>query len=344
MDAPRILFVCDAGPEVGGGHVMRSLTLARALAERGGRPAFLATPAAATVLAAFAPGDIGRIAGDPDRLVEDAARATAGFDALVIDHYGLDADAHRTIAQGRPALIIDDLADRPLAGDLILDPAPDRTSTDFAGLVSAEARLLLGASYALVRPEFATLRSVALERRAEGDPVGRVLVSLGLTDVGGITARVVNRVLPRLGDAALDVVLGSEAPSREAMERVAARDDRVRVLTNVADMAALTADADLAVGAGGATAWERCVLGLPAVLAVLADNQAPIAASLAKRGAVEAVDARAPDFDAAFDRAFTGLMRSAEARTRMSKAAAALCDGLGAGRVADAFLAVIAAR
>ena len=44
MTGPRILFVVDAGPEVGGGHVMRSLTLARALEPKGASFAFLAPP------------------------------------------------------------------------------------------------------------------------------------------------------------------------------------------------------------------------------------------------------------------------------------------------------------
>ncbi|MFY8208002.1 MAG: UDP-2,4-diacetamido-2,4,6-trideoxy-beta-L-altropyranose hydrolase, partial [Caulobacter sp.] len=104
----RIVFVCAAGPSIGGGHVMRSLTLARALAARGAACAFLSTPEVAGVLDAFGP---------------DMARTdtTESFDAVVFDSYALSADDHRAIAKGRPTLIIDDLADRPLAADLVLD-------------------------------------------------------------------------------------------------------------------------------------------------------------------------------------------------------------------------------
>jgi spore coat polysaccharide biosynthesis predicted glycosyltransferase SpsG len=72
---------------------------------------------------------------------------------------------------------------------------------------------------------------------------------------------------------------------------------------------------------------------------VLADNQVPTSEAVARLGAAELVDARAPDFEAAFDRAFTGLMRNPDRRARMSAAAAKLCDGMGAGRVAEALLA-----
>ena len=340
MDGPVILFVANAGPEVGGGHVMRSLTLARALAERGARPVWLAPPEVAGVLDAFAGDGMGRLPAAstaPEALGQ--AAASVAFDAVVFDHYGLSAREHRAVANGRPALVIDDLADRPLGADLVADFSPARTSADYVGLVSPQTRLLLGPAYALVRPEFTRLREAALARRASTPTVTRIQVSLGLTDVGGITGRVINRLLPRLGEAHLDVVLGSDAPSRTAVEALAARDPRVQVLVQVRDMAPLTAGADLAIGAGGSSTWERAVLGLPTVMLVLADNQVPASEAVARLGAAELVDARAPDFEAAFDRAFTGLMRSPDRRARMSAAAAKLCDGMGAGGVAEALLA-----
>ncbi len=329
MAGPRILFVADAGPEIGGGHVMRCLTLARALVARGAEAAFLTTPEAAAILDAYAGPEIGR------------AEGADGFDACVFDSYRMAADEHRAIAKGRPTLVIDNMADRELACDLLMEPDPGRNPKDYDGLVPAGAKLLLGPEYALVRPDFAQAREGALVRRRRGGPVERVLVSMGLTDVGGITGRVVNRMLPRLGEARVEVVLGQGAASQAALERLAARDPRVVVRVGVRDMAEVTARADLAVGAGGATIWERCTVGLPAVLVVLAENQAAVGAWLARQGVVETVDAGAGDFEAAFDRAFTGLMRSPERRGRMSEAGAALCDGRGAERVAEAFLALI---
>ena len=347
MDAPRILFVADAGPEIGGGHVMRCLTLAQALRDRGAATAFMAPPPAAGILDLFAGPEVGRIAArgaDPAMLAEDAARAAEGFDAFVIDSFRLDAASHRGIAQGKPTLIIDDLADRPLHGDLIVEPDPGIEARDYVRLVPPGARLLLGPDYAPVRSRFAALRGETLARRSAQGPVRRVLVSMGLTDVGAITARVVDRMLPRLGDASLDIVLGPGVASQARMTALAARDPRVRVHIAVEDMASLMANADLCVGAGGASVWERCTLGLATVLVVLADNQAAVGAWLAEHGAVELADARAGDFEAAFDRAFTSLMRNPERVARLATASAKLCDGLGAPRVADAFLEIIAKR
>ncbi len=312
---------------------MRSLTLARALEVQGAQVAFAATPFVSEVLDRFAP-DVRREDGDP--------QAVGAFDAIVFDHFGLGAADHRRFRRDRPAMAIDDLADRPMAVEVLLDAGPERTAADYEGL-APRARLLLGPRWALVRPPFAAARQSALARREAGGEVGRVLVSMGLTDVGGITGRIVQRLLPRT-DATLDVVVGPAAPSLEALKRLSRREPRVRLHESLGAeaMAALCAEADLAVGAGGSTTWERCVLGLPAVVVVLAGNQQPGARAVAHAGAAECVDARTSDFEAALDRSFTGLVRSPERRKRMARQASALCDGQGAERAAREFLAVMA--
>lgn len=324
----RILFVCAAGPSVGGGHVMRSLTLARALEAAGATCAFRTSPEVGAVLDAFAP-DMARAQDD------------AGFDAIVFDHYGLSADDHRALAKGRPALALDDLADRPLAADLVLDSGPARKAEDYAGLIPANARLLLGPSYAPVRPAFAALRETALARRAQHPPVRRILVSLGLTDVGGITARVVGLLRPLIGETVLDVVVGGGAPSLPALRVLAEQDPRLVLHIDAQDMPRLTLEADLAVGAGGSTTWERCVLALPTVALILADNQAPAARALEAAGVAPCLDVASPDFEAAFAREVSDLLENAERRAALSAASAGVCDGLGAARVAAAFLAII---
>ena len=340
---PSILFLADAGPTVGGGHVMRSLTLAQALAAEGATCVFLATPAAQAVLEAFG-GEIARIDIDPPSLavlVEVAADHAQAFDAVVLDHYGLSAPEHRAIAGGRPTLVIDDLANRPLAADLVLDSGPARRATDYDGLIPPHAELLLGPNHAPVRPAFGALRKAALARRATAPKVGRILVSLGLTDVGAITGRVVDLMLPLTGQSILDVVLGSGAPSLPALRALATREPHLVLHVDSQEMPRLTLDADLAVGAGGSTSWERCVLALPTLLLMLADNQREASQALAGADAVLALDVAAPDFETAFAADLARLLEEPLLRDRLSTASAAVCDGRGAARVADRFLALL---
>lgn len=342
MTNPRILFAPDGGPDIGGGHVMRSLTLARAAVARGARCDMVASPFTAALLDRYGQAAIGRmeIGGeDPAEVAAKVAEIAREYDAVVFDHYRLGGAEHgRARGEGRLLMAIEDLADRAMDVDILLDPGPARRAEDYAGRTPKGAQLFLGPAYAPVRPEFAMAREAAMARRGGQDEVGRVLVSLGLTDLGGITARVVNRLLPRLGEARLDVVLGGGATSLDAMRRLEARDERVSVHVDAADMAGLCAAADVAVGAGGSSLWERCAVGLPGVLVVLAENQTPAARAVETAGATMLADARDGDFDAALDRAFTGLLRSQDRRKRMARAAAGVCNGRGAERAVEALL------
>lgn len=338
--SPRVLFVADAGRAVGGGHVMRCLTLAAALSRAGADCAFAATPEAARILDAFAGPAIRQFAapsGDPAVLCALAAQAarTWGAGFAVLDHYGAgpEADALLRAAAGR-LLAIEDLR-RPRRADLLLDSNLGRAPADYPG-----AEALVGPAFALVRPQFAALRAAALARRAEGGAAGAVLVSLGLTDVGAITGRAVAAILPRLGERRLEVALGDGAPSLSVIQALAEADPRVGLHIDTPDMAELVAGADLAIGAGGSSAWERCVLGLPTLTLILADNQRANTTALAAAGAALALEVNGA-LEARLAGGFARLIGDPARRAKMSEAAAGLCDGLGADRVAARMLAML---
>jgi UDP-2,4-diacetamido-2,4,6-trideoxy-beta-L-altropyranose hydrolase len=334
------LFVADAGRAVGGGHVMRCLTLAGALTRAGADCAFAATPEAASVLDGFAGDEIRRFAappGDPATLCALAAQAarTWGADVAVVDHYGA-GPAEDTLLRGAAGRLvaIEDLRRRREA-DLVLDSNLGRRASDYPGVEA-----LLGPGFALVRPEFAARRAAALAHRSAGGEARSVLVSLGLTDVGGITGRVVDAILPRLGARRLEVVLGGGAQSLPAIEALAEQDPRVGLHVDTRDMADLVAEADIAVGGGGSSAWERCVLALPSVTLVLADNQRENSLALAAAGAALMLEVNGA-LKARLGEVFRSLADSGERRARMSLAAAKLCDGQGDERVAARMLAMI---
>jgi UDP-2,4-diacetamido-2,4,6-trideoxy-beta-L-altropyranose hydrolase len=344
-DAPRILFFADAGPEVGGGHVMRCLTLARALAERGAACAFVESRAAASILRRFgwpsqtllAMTDADDLAGQVAYAAEIAGRFEA--DVVVVDHYRAGAaEEARLRAPGRRLAVIDDLADRAHACDLLVDPGYGRRREHYEALLPSDCAVRLGPSHALVRPEFAAARQRAMSRRAKHGPARRALVSLGLTDVGGVTQRVVQALAPLLDDTRLDIVLGADAPSLPALNAMAQSDRRLHVWIDNAEMASLMADADIAIGAGGSSVWERAVVGLPTATVILAENQRAMIEHLADAGFTRALDAGAADFEPALADAWRLLAGDPPLRWRLAERTAELCDGHGADRVAQAVL------
>ena len=342
---PRILFFADAGPEVGGGHVMRCLTLARALAERGAECAVVESRAAAPILRRFgwpaqtllAISDARDLAG----LVAYARHFADRFepDIVVIDHYGAGSGEEAALKRElRQVAVIDDLANRRHYCNLLLDPGYGRRSEAYRNLAPAHARILTGPAYAPVRPEFAAARQRAMSRRAKHGPAARALVALGMTDVGGITERVVRALAPALDDVRLDVAVGGHAASLPALRALAAGDRHVRLWVDDADMATLSADADVAIGAGGSSVWERAVVGLPSATVILAENQRGMIEHMADAGFTRGLDAAAPDFEVRLVEAWNRLIGDAALRWRLTERSAELCDGHGAQRVAEAVL------
>ncbi|MGE3302106.1 MAG: UDP-2,4-diacetamido-2,4,6-trideoxy-beta-L-altropyranose hydrolase [Hyphomonadaceae bacterium] len=334
MANKHFVFRADAGAALGGGHVMRCLTLAHALARRGAVCRFVSLRGSDAYAPALAASGFSTSWVDNALDTAEAANAMGRADAVIVDHYDLGAQAEAAFRQsGGKIIAIDDLADRAHACDVLIDHTLGRTARDYAGRVPEEARLLLGPRYAFVRPEFQQARTHALARRRADGPVRRILVSMGLTDVGGVSLPAVEAALAAAPGAAVDVVLAAQAPSRAALEARAAIEPRVRVLPANADMCALMAEADMAIGAGGTTAWERCCLGLPSVVLVVAENQVLNAGRLAAAGAILLAEGEAGLAAAAAE-----LAGNAAARHAMSGKAAALVAADGADHTADILL------
>lgn len=340
MSAPRILFVLEAGPLASGGHVTRGLALASAFTAQGATCAFLGR--AGNLLAALAPDAPRLTAGSDDP--HDLAQAIGAerFDALVIDHDGLAEPDHKALGQGRPVLVVDSRADRPLGADMVLDPTPGRRAEEFDPLTPDGARMLLGPTYAPVRAEFTALRPTALGWR--GEPVQRLIASMGLADPEAMAVRATELMRQRAGSAGIDVVLGPTGPNLSRLNRIARHDTRLALHVETPHVARLMAEADIAVGDAGASAWERCALGLPSITVMMCEAQRPMAYALAERKASIVVDGGAADFDETVDKALLRLMTDARLRRQLADASSEFCDGQGAARVAEAFLKLVAAR
>ena len=333
MAAPRILFRCDAHAALGGGHVARCLTLADALAEAGAQCAFAVNE--------DAPDWVPRLArsGHEWRTCEGVEAPSPWpdpADVLVCDHYGFGANEERALKPcGRRLAVIDDLANRAHACDLLIDHNAARTPDDYAGLLPEGCPVLAGARYALIDPAFAQTAAA----RTPPVALDRVLVSMGLTDVGGITGQVAAALAEAEPELAVDIAIGPNASSRAEAERLAETRERWRVHVDSRQMPALMAQADLAVGAAGGGALERCAAGLPSLIIVVADNQIGLAEALDARGAAMRLPG-GPELGASIALALARLKAAPIMLRMMSDAARAVCDGQGAARAAEAILAL----
>jgi len=340
----QVLFRTDASVSIGSGHVMRCLALAEALRTRGWTAVFacgtdpghlcdLIEKRGFPVVRLTGGTDGGDTTADAEEtgVVLDRIRA----DWLVVDHYRLDATWEGAVRTHVPHLLaIDDLANRRHVCDLLVDQSlVADASVRYDGLVPPDCMRLLGPGYALLRDEFRIARR-SMRRRAGA--IGRVLVFFGGSDPTGET----NKALDAIGTFAgsgirFDVVVGISNPGREDIALRCSGMDGVAFHCQTDRIAALMAAADLALGAGGTSTWERCCVGLPAVIVTVADNQRTIAASSAAAGfALHAGDASHATA-ATYRDALAWCTRHPGQVAAMSRAAATVCDGEGTQRVAE---------
>lgn len=332
--APRVIFRADGGPRIGGGHVSRCLALAEALDHAGWDTAFAVEAPALPFLRSHPLGrNVVQLA---DARPETLAKALGGRVAMLfVDHYGLGADFEAS-ARGFADRVVafDDIPTRVHDVDVLIDYTAGRSAAAYAGLVAPRTRLLTGSRFVPLKAAFAQARPAALARRAARRPVERLLVSLGAGDALDTLRIALEGVAQLPPELEVDLVAGGAADINALTALLARFERHYGLHIGVRDLSALMTRADIALGAVGVTAWERCGMGLPTVLIQIADNQRDAIASLEEAGAGIALGSTETITPDQVAKALGHLIADDQARRSMSRAAAALCDGLGATRIA----------
>jgi UDP-2,4-diacetamido-2,4,6-trideoxy-beta-L-altropyranose hydrolase len=360
----NVVFRADASLQMGTGHVMRCMTLARALRQRGTTVSFVSRDI---------PGHLCDFVEDEGfavcRLPYDGAMAMAmpersdyarwlqttplqdAFDTgvaitasnlrvdwLVVDHYALDWSWERAMRPfTRNIMVIDDLADRHHDCEMLLDQnLYEDINTRYDGRIPPHAVKLLGPEFALLRPEFSDLRRHVRARKGE---IRKILILFGGCDLSNETSKAIEAVaLNRRAEIMADVVIGANNPNRDAIEAAAARLPSVKCHFNVSNMAKLMNEADVCIGAAGGTTWERCCLGLPAMVVAVADNQVAATRWLHENGILyfigEHSSVSVEDIAEAID-LFCGKPDLAR---RYSENSMSLVDGMGVQKCVDIIL------
>ncbi|WFP50629.1 UDP-2,4-diacetamido-2,4,6-trideoxy-beta-L-altropyranose hydrolase [Methylomonas sp. EFPC3] len=302
----KVAIRADASVQMGSGHVMRCLTLADALRERGAEVAFISREHPGNLFSLIeASGHLllrlPESTSAPDtRLAhaawlgttqtEDAQQTAAALrqfgdpDWLIVDHYAIDAEWEAILRPmvGR-IMVIDDLADRRHDCELLLDQnfyiSPEQR---YRSWVPQSCDLLFGPEYALLRPEFLVAANFS---RARDGRIRRILVFFGGSDPTGETVKAL-QAFDLLGwtETEIDVVVGKTNPRNPLIEALCDKYANIHFHCQTSDMAHLCATADIAIGAGGSANWERFKLGLPTMIVLTADNQCETMQALAAAG------------------------------------------------------------
>jgi UDP-2,4-diacetamido-2,4,6-trideoxy-beta-L-altropyranose hydrolase len=363
----HVAFRVDASHQIGAGHVMRCLTLADALRATGAICRFVSREHVGNLnalvqargydvislpaLSLMTSDDaqpyakwLGATWQDDVEQTLVAIRVYTRPHWVVVDHYALDEKWENAIkGDCERILVIDDLASRPHSADIVIDQTFGRKPEDYRALVPQNCEIRCGIEHVLLRPEFDEWRPASLARRTSGT-LKKILVSLGGVDKDDISRQIL-LALDQCGlptDIEVCVVLGQSSPwIAEMRQLIKTLHYKVELKVAVNNMAELLAGCDLAIGAAGTSAWERCSLGVPTIMLVLADNQREIAARLSATGAAQLV-MLGPDLQRELIAAIQGVITTPSALQRMSALAAALVPCSGATLLARHMTGVFA--
>jgi UDP-2,4-diacetamido-2,4,6-trideoxy-beta-L-altropyranose hydrolase len=364
----RVALRADASARIGIGHVKRTLALGFALRDLGAEVCLVTRDLGVDVTAMSLAAGIkqitmsapkARIAAaegegvvphaawaevDWDQDVKDtvAALITSGHawchdtsvhcDWIVVDHYAFDERWHREVscALGALVAVIDDLADRTLQADVLIDHNLSSShASKYAPTRSRIRRLLGGPRYALLDSAYSSAP------RYEFNPmVHSVGIFVGGSDPCGATLLALNAVRGKAGfGGAVEVVSTTANPQLASLRVACEADPGTTLLLDLAHLRDFYVRHDIQIGAGGGAAWERCCIGAPTLLMTLADNQRTVGDGLHAIGAACLVSQ--VDQEAIAD-AFVKMLKDIEYRRSLGLAGRQLVDGLGAKRVAVA--------
>lgn len=352
----NVVFRADASIAIGTGHVMRCRTLATALLKKGAkvhfvtrahlghlgevlaRDGFPVTLLPPPVAVACNRDDYAAWLGVTQQ--EDADQTITAVDKqqcdwLVVDHYALDELWEtRLRPHARKLMVIDDLADRPHNCDMLLDQNYVVGGRErYRAWVPAHCQLLLGPRYALLSQEFAEYRKKLFTR---ADSIRRILVFMGGSDDSNVTGK----ILAALGADPLlhlevDVVIGQNFIHRDPVTAQANARPNTRVHGPRPHLADLMLKADLAIGAGGTTTWERMCMGLPSLVMSIAENQVPICEALDSSGLIRYLGPASHLDSSAIQGAIVEFLADTRQRRTFATNNQSLVDGRGTDRVTE---------
>lgn len=328
----RVLIHCNGGPEIGVGHVVRSLALAEEALASGHAVTLAGDFSGDLVLRQLALLDAEVRAvprADATGLATALATAVAEVapDVVHLDTY--DPVPTAALSAGAEALLsnVEDGAFGRRGAVLVVDPNLGAGAEPREG--GPGARVLLRGS------RYAPLRADVVVRRGEWqlrEEATRVLVVMGGADPRNLTPRVLDAL------AATDLPLHVTAITRDEPRVLSLGAMKVDLVAPTDDLPALMAHQDLVVSAAGTTVWELCCLGVPTALVCAVENQRAGYDRVVAAGAAVGLGSDLEGADGAEATRLLGeTLVNAATRRSLARQAARVVDGLGAWRVVRAW-------
>ena len=358
----KVGFRVDASSEIGSGHIMRCLVLAKALKKRGFDCIFICRKHDGNLIEVIKSSKFTVLELNltefsipfSDRYTYEmwmgANHHTDALETiklleneilewLVVDHYGIDFRWEQIISEKvKRIFVIDDLADRKHFCNALLDQGwhSEDTQKRYCSLIlKKNCMTFLGPKYALLGEEYSAIKKNSFFRRRKKK---RILVYMGATDFFDITCKAIEALThEEFYNFQVEIVAGVNYRNLSTLKQYVSRRPNTVLHEFLPSIATLMSNADLIIGAGGVTNWERLYFGVPSIVISVADNQRKVNLNLAKDGFIyylgHAEQIKATDIRSAVRQ----MINNKDLLQSMRKKGSDLVSGNGANIVADYF-------
>jgi UDP-2,4-diacetamido-2,4,6-trideoxy-beta-L-altropyranose hydrolase len=264
----HFIFFGNSSLSIGSGHIMRLFALAQWVQEAGFKSTFIYKECLEYQIekihqAGFATHQI------PQNLTLELLLHLAPTH-LIIDDYFLSAEEWQLLSNLSVIKVAfdDALNQNSLPVNLIINTSSTASLSHYKKKAS-QSKLCLGPEYTLLRKEFVEKAQQLLEFKNRK----KILITMGGTDVQGLTLPLCQQLLSNAPGLAIDILIGT-TPQEKELRELAHAHSQLTLHINTHHVADVMANAGLAISAAGSTLNELAGMQVPTCALICADNQA----------------------------------------------------------------------
>ena len=337
----NIIFIrVDSSTKIGYGHFMRCMALADTL-QKNFEINFITRSLEGSLISDIQKKGFGIFQfysnsekinekNDAQKTISLIKKHSGPKNILIVDNYQLSKKWETDVKPFvHKLIVIDDLSNRSHNCDLLIDQnLHTKVNGLYKGLIPSNCIKLIGPKFSMIRKKFRMLKKSVKPRTF---PIKKILVSFGGSDIENQTPVALNSIKKMNGKINVDVVVGKANKCKKTLKIFCNKNKHFTYYEQIDNIADLMLSSDLSIGSSGSTTWERCSLGLPAIVSISSNDQRDTANSLSKKKCVINLGDVKKVKESSYINAITNLKKN-DLRN-MSKNSMSLVDGNGTQRI-----------
>lgn len=344
----RVGIRADGGMQIGMGHIVRCLSLAKEFRRKGCEVCFICR---------YEDG-IKRVEGQGfeaimletrksnnelsfDFPVEDEAVEiiriieTRQIDMLFIDSYNVSAEYFLMIKPYVALLgYIDDINKFTYPADILINGNIGAEAIEYEKY-HAKEKLLLGTKCNLIREEFRHL-----PKHVTKSEVNTIMITTGGSDTYNMCEKIARILVSdrKMAGMSIQIVVGDSFEHKDRLKKLRGQYQNIILHENIKEMSKLMLNADIAISSGGSTLYELCACGTPTLAFIIAENQENIVKKMDQLGYIKSLGWYNRLSDSELIKSIDDLCGNYQKRIDLSTYMQGLIDGKGVQRVVECIL------